>query len=112
MIVRFQIPIPNYENNGVFEKHIYIECDLCPSVEQLKAVLKAEDTKDKQMAAEYPEYGPYLHEYEACLKVLDGIKNDEWVHVQERGVVRSSIFVETKFGKQSLSADIINPIKI
>jgi hypothetical protein len=93
-VTRITVPITNYEGNGIFEKHLYFECDkLSPTKEQVIAALEGIDKENQQ----YPEY--YGEENEA-LEIVKTVKEDEWKCVNPFSLVGTNTFVNhPKFGQ-------------
>ena len=106
MIIRYTFPIPNYEGNGIFEKHVYLEAKRCPTKEELKDLLTKlheEEMRDVMKLGGYPEY-------KDCLDCLNNICENSPLPIVGIHVVETNTFCNTNFGRQPLVVKIINPI--
>jgi len=110
MIICFTFPIPNYEQNGIFEKHVYIESSRCPNKEELKKILQKLYNQEKK---DIEKYGGYS-EYDLCLTALDQIciqhDHGNFPYVVNNRLVETNTFCDTKFGHYPLTVKIIKPI--
>ena len=113
MLVRFTIPIDNYYGDGVFEKHVYFECSRCPNLTEVRKALAIQNKEELELSIKNPTYGPFCFEYSQCLDALDNLERpNDFPCVSEGHLVQTNCFVNhPKWGRQPLTATIIEPIK-
>lgn len=113
MLVRFTFPIDNYYGDSVFEKQVYFECSRCPTLEQIKQALETSLVLERASWAGLPGYVDAGQEYAQCLETLKYLERpNDFPHVVEGHLVQTNCFVNhPKWGRQPLTATIIQPIK-
>ena len=104
-IIRITVPISDYYGDEVFMKQLYFECKKnSPTKEQVVKALE-------NIIEQYRQLPDYYGEEDEVLEIIKSV--EEWEYVRPHGLVGTNTFVEhPKFGRQSLSWDIIYPIII
>ena len=68
----FTISIPNYMNDGKFNKQIFMYSDTCPTKEKIVELCEHEEAEECRLEEE--GICPCMHEYREVLKSLEEIK--------------------------------------
>ncbi len=112
MLFKFEIPITNYERNGIFFKCLYFESLVCPTFEQLHEFLISEDELERQQSVDCPSYGPYTREYLACKQVIELHGKTHFPILLTGNISSTNSFVRTLFGRQPITVYKILPFRI
>ena len=111
MIYRFTIPIDNYYEAGVFDKHIYFEAETCPTYEEVKRALRFKHEEELKLSKEHPEYGPFIFEFKQCLETLELTDSNNFPYATRRVVMTNCFVTHPRWGRQSIVVSVIEPIK-
>lgn len=103
-VYRYSFPISNYNDDGIFTKHIYTKGERSLDFDELKALL-IKIIKD-QHSHENAEYG--ASDYEECLECLSNLIVSSHIPVLSGYFVGGGNNVNTKFGIKPLSIDKID----
>jgi hypothetical protein len=107
MLVKISIPIPNYENNGIFYKELYFQCDKSPSLADVISYCEKMDLEERHMSYAFPNNGPYCFEFSDCLDILRSMHDFDLPRVTSNYLISTNTFVKTNFGKKPLTVEIL-----
>lgn len=121
MLVQITIPLASAYVNDVFFKQIHIECDQCPSLDQLISLLKEAHEKEKISFHGYVnqyaqvensfQSNPEDSEYLQCIQILESCSPSDFPCVTEKGLIQSNIFVVVEpYGIKPLVVKVIEPL--
>lgn len=115
MLICYRIPIV-CEYNGIFEKSIYLECEKCPTFDELLNLLLDKHFEEVKMSEEHPEWMPYSFEFIKAVKSMQMFHHhrgiDEFPRVDGELYLSSATFFHEELELQSICCHIIKPIKI
>ena len=93
---KIDIPLSNYEGNGIFNQSIYIKSKQSPSKEQVLMTLKKLHDRDGQ-------YQEYTGTWKEAIEVTDSILSIDFPRLNHNLIQTSEYVIHPKFGKQSLT---------
>ena len=107
----YTFPIPNDEGNGIFEKHIFLEGDKCPTRAEMLDILKKIDRQhEKENKGTFAE--GWETEPHKCIECLKSVEAEDWPVCIPGHLIMTNTFCDTEFGRQAISCQIIEPFKI
>ena len=106
-LYRYTFPIPNYTNDGVFEQHVYVEAECCPTEEKMRDMLITHRDKWDNYPDEW-KCGCNNPWFE-CLNCIGKMEHFPRVG---RHLVATNSFCKTKWGRQPISVKVIEPWSI
>src|SRR5574338_884587 len=81
MLVKITIPIPNYNQDDIFEQDIYFDCEKSPTKKEVIDYLTARHVEDSV-------HSEYDGNWQSCLITLTLLTN--WLSVKNNGVIHCS----------------------